>query len=269
MQYIYSSHHNKIAVEDLNPQEKAAIVLVHGWPLSHKIFEYQVNRLIDEGFRVTSIDLRGFGKSDVTAGGYDYSSLATDIYRVIEGLHIKKCCLTGFSMGGAIVIRYMSVFKGARVTKLALLGAAAPSFTQRPDFPYGMTREDVDNLIQETYRDRPQMAAEFGKMLFAKEHSESLKEWFRDISWSASGIGTIATAKSLRDEDLRPDLKAVKVPTGIFHGKKDQVCPYALAEVLHKCIAGSKLYPFEESGHALFIDELDKFNKEFIQFLKE
>lgn len=39
----------------------------------------------------------------------------------------------------AIVLRYMKNYKGYGVLKLILLAAAAPSWTKRPDFPYGLT----------------------------------------------------------------------------------------------------------------------------------
>lgn len=44
--------------------EGRPIVLIHGWPLSDEMFEYQYNTLINHNFRVIGITLRGFGKSD-------------------------------------------------------------------------------------------------------------------------------------------------------------------------------------------------------------
>lgn len=269
MYYIHSGYTNtKIAVEDLNPSSSKVVLFIHGWPLNHKIFEYQTNMLPQLGFRTVSVDLRGFGQSDVTAEGYDYNQMAKDIYKVVESLRLGNFTLVGYSMGGAIAVRYMTLFKGYRVRKLGLLAAAVPLFTQRSDYPYGMTKEQVDELIAQTYRDRPQMAAEFGENLFASKPTQNLRDWFKDISWSASGIGTIGTAVALRDEDLRTELKMIKVPTGIFHGKLDKVCPYEFANIMHEGIMGSQLYTFENSGHAIFYDELEKFNEYFISFLK-
>jgi len=42
-----------------------------------------------------------------------------------------------------------------------------------------------------------------------------------------------------------------------------------LAEQLHKGIANSKLIAFENSGHALFLEERPKFNDELIKFIKD
>ena len=269
MYYVYVNDIN-IAVYDLNPSAKKTVLFIHGWPLGHKIFEYQTNILPKLGYRTASIDLRGFGKSDATSGGYTYSQLADDIYKVVHAIGLKDFTLVGFSMGGAIVLRYMSLFNGYGVSKLVLAAAAAPSFVQRPpEFPYGMTREDVNKLIAQACTDRPEMVTDFGEKVFASNPPESFRRWFNDIGFSASGIGTIGTAVSLRDEELFNDLKCVRVPTGIFHGKLDEICPYEFAVFMNEKIEDSILYTFEYSGHAIFYDELKLFNQKFLQFLEE
>jgi len=269
MIYVNVDTDVKIAVEDLNPDGKKTILMVHGWPLSQKIFEYQKNVLPDLGYRVITMDLRGFGKSDTPAFGYSYSDMATDIYMVIKCLGIRNFTLAGFSMGGAIAIRYMSLYHGYGVSKLILIGAAAPSFIRRPGYPYGMTREQVNELINSAYIDRPHMAEEFGKMHFAKPQSQSLKDWFKYISFSASGIGTIQTGRALRDEDLRNELSSICVPTGIFHGKKDAICPLEFANVMREMIPNSKLFAFEDSGHAVFYEALEEFNETLILYTSD
>lgn len=268
MFFIPVENHVKIAVEDKNPRGKKAILMIHGWPLSRKIYEYQESLLLCRDYRVITLDLRGFGDSDAPACGYSYDRMAQDIYHVVRALGLRDFILVGFSMGGAIVIRYMSRCHGYGVKKLALLGAAAPSFVQRPGYPYGMTRAQVDGLIAQALTDRPRMTADFGKMLFANPQSEESRQWFWDLSLQASGTGTIQTACSLRDEDLREDLKAIKVPTGIFHGAKDRICPFPFAEAMHAGIPHSSLYAFENSGHAVFYDDLPDFNHRFLLFLE-
>jgi pimeloyl-ACP methyl ester carboxylesterase len=109
------------------------------------MYEYQYNDLINNNFRVIGITLRGFGKSDKPYGDYNYDVHASDIKTVLKKLDIKDAVLGGFSMGGAIAIRYMAANKGARVSKLVLTGAAAPVWTQRDDFPCNLPKSAVDN----------------------------------------------------------------------------------------------------------------------------
>jgi pimeloyl-ACP methyl ester carboxylesterase len=75
--------------------------------------------------------------------------------------------------------------------------------------------------------------------------------------------------KTLRDTDLREDLKKIKIPTLILHGKLDKICSYELAEQMHALLSNSTLVPLEKSGHALFIEELEKFNSDLLNFIKK
>ena len=268
MYYIRGRENTKIAVYDLNIGGKQTVVFIHGWPLSAEIFEYQKQFLIEHGFRVVCIDLRGFGESDVTAYGYGYTTFAQDIHAVVRSLQLKSFILAGFSMGGAIALRYMKLFRGESVKKLALLAAAAPRLTRTTNFQYGVLRESIDEWIELAKTDRPKLCEDFSGKLFNLPHSTAVKNWFRAIAVSASGIGTVESACSLRSEDCRDDLLYVNVPTGIFHGKCDVIVPYELAEYQHKMICRSELFSFKDSGHAIFYDELENFNHAFLDFIK-
>jgi non-heme chloroperoxidase len=252
MYYVEVQRNVKILVQDLNPDGKKPIVFIHGWPVNHKMFEYQFNVLPQYGFRCIGLDLRGFGGSDRPWEGYSYDRLADDVFKVIESLKVKAVTLVGFSMGGPIAIRYMARHSGYKVTKLVLLSAAAPSFTQHAGYPFGMTKEAVNKLIAQTYQNRPQMLTDFGAMFFASKVTPSFMNWFQSLGLEASGHGTIKTAISLRDEDVGPDLQKIQVPTGIFHGVLDKICPFDFAVIQHQAIQGSKLYRFEHSGHGVF-----------------
>lgn len=266
---VQSSDRAKIAVYDLGRKPcRKTILLVHGWPLSHKMFEYQVPALLRAGYRVVRIDLRGFGNSEETACGYCFDQLADDLYHVVRALHLTNFALLGFSMGGAVVVRYMARCRGYGVSKLCLCDAAVPSYCKTPHNPYGNSIEDTNTLIALGYRDRPALNQYFGSIFFAKEHSEPFKEWLQGVNNSASGLGEMCCLKSLRDEDVFEDLKSIKVPTGIFHGREDRICPFGMAEITHRNISGSKLFPFEKGGHGTFYDDLEEFNAALIRFLE-
>jgi non-heme chloroperoxidase len=266
-QYIAVEPDVEVYVEDVG--QGKPIVFIHGWPVSHKMFEYQFTQLPQHGYRVVGVDLRGYGKSSKPWNRYSYDRFADDLRIVLDTLDLKDVTLAGFSMGGAIAIRYMARHEGQRVAKLALLGAAAPIFTQRPDYPYGLTTADVDGIIEGVYTDRPLQLDNFGKIFFHQENSVSppFANWFHSLGMEASAHATAKSAELLRDTDLRPDLATISVPTGIFHGVDDKICPYAFATVLKAGIANSQIIRFEQSGHGLFYDEREKFNQELMRFI--
>lgn len=265
--YVPVEPNVNIYVEDLDPGGGTPVLFIHGWPVNHKMFEYQFDQLPRLGYRCIGVDLRGFGKSDRPWDGYSYDRLADDLRIVIDALGLEAVTLAGFSIGGAIAIRYMVRHAGHKVAKLALLAAAAPVFTRRADFPYGLPPADVNKLIADTYTDRPKMLAGFGDLFFARSTSSQLRDWFNRLGLEASGHATAKCAISLRDEDLRQDLFQIQAPTAIFHGLQDRICPFPLAEAMHAAIRGSTLIPFHYSGHGLFYCEAERLNRELVAFI--
>lgn len=267
--YVKVDSDMKIYVQDVNSEGNKTILFIHGWPANHKLFEYQFNELPKNGYRCIGVDLRGFGSSDKPWNGYSYNQMADDISAVVKALKLKDFVLAGHSVGGAIAIRYMARHNGEGVSKLILISAAAPSFVKTKEFPYGLNKEDVDKLINQTYSDRPKMLEGFGEMFFFKHVTRPFSDWFFQLGLQAAGYSTIALATSLRDENLFKDITQITVPTLIIHGIHDKVCPIELGEAQEKAIKGSKLIPFSESGHGPFWEERDKFNKEVMGFIED
>lgn len=267
-EYIEVEKNVRLHVIDLG--EGQPVVLIHGWPLSNAMYEYQYQYLVRKGFRIIGISLRGFGKSDKPYGRYDFDVFSDDIKTVLQKLKIENAVLGGFSMGGAIVLHYVTKYNAAHVSKLALFGAAAPSWIQRPGFPYGLPEEGATAFVELTKKDRQQVLDDFDKAMPGKENgiSQSMSNWLRGINMEASPYAATESIKALAELDLRPVLGKINIPTAIFHGRQDKLCDFVLAEQLQKGIKNSFIVAFENSGHALFIEEMEKFNSELEKFSK-
>lgn len=273
--YVNVEPNVNVYVEDINPRGtnqggSKTILFIHGWPGNHNLFEYQYNQLPRLGYRCIGVDTRGFGQSDRPWYGYDYDRLADDIRCVIDAMQLDDITLGGHSTGGAIAVRYMARHKGHGVSKLALFAAAAPSLIQRPYFPYGLPKQAVLDIIQGTYEDRPNMLVNFGSMIFHNYVTPSLSDWIYELGLQAASWATAAIANTwIQEEGLFRDLEMIDRPTLILHGLNDKVCLYPLAVAQHNGIKNSKLIPFESCGHFLFYDQMERFNRELEEFLRE
>lgn len=268
-EFIEVEKNVRLHVTDLGDGQP--IVLIHGWPLSDAMYEYQYQYLVQKGFRVIGITLRGFGKSDKPYGKYDFDVFSDDIKIVLEKLKIKDAVLGGFSMGGAVVIHYITKYNAAHISKLALFAAAAPSWKQREGFPYGVSDADAAGLIKNTQTNRHDLIAGFGAAFPAKEGgiSKNVEKWLENINLEASPYAITESITALRDLDLRPELSKINIPVAIFHGIHDKLCDFKFAEILNQGIKNSYIVKFENSGHALFIEEMDKFNTELENFARK
>jgi pimeloyl-ACP methyl ester carboxylesterase len=265
----YIEINDKIFLHIRDWGEGNTIVFIPGWPLGHEMFEYQFTKLPHHGCRCIGISMRGFGKSSKPWGEYTYDVFADDLQSVLHSLALRDVTLVGFSMGGAIALRYMARHKGDRIANLVLCGAAAPNFTRRSGFPFGIEPRAMESLIELCYSDRAKLNADIVNVFFDNSNAVSpqLLDWFQSLGMEASPHATAACLATLRDSDLREDIQSVNVHTILFHGLHDQFCPFELAETIiapieampagaeaaAEWIKGAKLIRFENSGHALFL----------------
>ncbi|MDJ1501606.1 alpha/beta hydrolase [Xanthocytophaga agilis] len=267
-EFIEVEKNVKLHITDLG--EGKPVVLIHGWPLSDAMYEYQYAELIQKGYRVIGITLRGFGKSDKPYGQYNFDIFADDIKVTLEELGIQDAVLGGFSMGGAIATRYMVRHNGEHIRKLALFGAATPKWTSGENYPFGFTQEEVNAMIEQSQTNRAALYTTFGSIFAATETSlpAGLDRWLVTIQWEASPYAVTQCLIALRDGDQRAELSAIKVPVAIFHGVQDKIVPFSIGEQAQQLFENAYLVRFENSGHGLFVEEREKFNQELITFLE-
>ena len=102
------------------------VVFVHAWPLNSDCWEKQVKAVIQAGYRAITFDRRGFGRSARFSSGYDYATMAHDLYRLMEQLDLKEARLVGFSMGGGEIAKLINDFGSARIAQAIFIASVPP-----------------------------------------------------------------------------------------------------------------------------------------------
>lgn len=250
------------------------IVLIHGWPLSHRMWEYQINALTEAGYRCIAYDRRGFGESDKPWSGYDYDTMSGDLHELLVNLDIKDATIAGFSMGGGEVARYFGQFGSNRVAKTMLISAVPPFLLKTDDNPDGgLEQEDVNEMIQGVKDDRPAFLDGFGKgFVNWTENNEAVSEqllaYNHQIASFASPKATQDCITAFSETDFRNDLKKIDVPTLIVHGDADQIVPFEVSgKRSHDLIADSRLELLSDAPHGLNYTHTDQLNNLMIDFL--
>lgn len=269
--YIETAPNVKLYVKDYG--EGKPVILIHGWPLSNDMWEYQIDALIENNCRVIAYDRRGFGKSSQPWDGYDYDTLADDLKAIIDQLDLKEVALVGFSMGGGEVVRYFSRHGGKGVSKAVLIASITPFQLQTDSNPKGVPQEKYDGMAKLIKDDRLSFLDNFGKTFFgvsfiSKPISTPLLDYYRMLCSFASPRATLKCAVSFSTTDFRSEMAAVNVPTLIIHGDEDKTVPIEItSEVATKLIPDNKFIVYEGAPHGLFYIEKDKLNKDLVTFL--
>jgi pimeloyl-ACP methyl ester carboxylesterase len=95
---------NGIGLEVQDEGSGPPVLLMHGWPDSHRLWRHQVGALTDAGYRCIAPDMRGFGDSDRPAevGAYALPLIAGDVLGVLDQLGIDRAHVVGHDWGAAL-----------------------------------------------------------------------------------------------------------------------------------------------------------------------
>ncbi|WP_370637579.1 alpha/beta fold hydrolase [Flavobacterium sp. K77] len=269
--YIETAPNVQLYVKDYG--QGKPVILIHGWPLSNEMWEYQIDALIENNFRVITYDRRGFGKSSQPWDGYDYDTLTDDLKAIIEHLDLSDAALVGFSMGGGEVVRYFSRHGGKGISKAVLIASVTPFQLQTDTNPDGVPQEKYDGMAELIKADRIDFLDNFGKTFFGqsflnKPISTPLLDYYRMLCSFASPRATLQCAVSFSTTDFRSEMAAVNVPTLIIHGNEDKTVPIAItSEIAAKLISDNQFIIYEGAPHGLFYTEKEKLNNDLVTFL--
>ena len=249
------------------------VVLIHGWPLTGDMFEYQTVALLEAGYRVITYDRRGFGQSGHPATGYDYNTFADDLAAVLDKLELQGANLVGFSMGGGEIARYLSRHGASRIAKVALVASVVPYLLKTSNNPDGVDESAFDDIKAQIKKDRFGFLQTFAKQFYgiglvSKPVSQGILDWSFVLALMASPIATIQCVDAFGKTDFRPDLASFSVPTLIIHGTSDKTVPIdTTGRAAAKGIRNAKLIEYDGEPHGLFATAPDRLNLDLIQFI--
>lgn len=250
------------------------VVLIHGWPLNGRMWEGQVNALLDAGYRCVTYDRRGFGNSGRPGGGFDYDTFSSDLRDVVTALDLQNAMLVGFSMGGGEVARYLGRYGDDRVSRAMLVAAVPPFLLKTPDNAGGVDPSVFDDMIAGVKRDRIGFLSEFLKRFFNWEPgkpvpSEEAIVYVKSLAWIASPLATQQCITAFGTTDFRRDLAKIRIPVLVVHGDADRIVPLELSgQKAAAAIAGSRLEVLSGAPHGLTVTHGDELNRLMLGFLR-
>jgi non-heme chloroperoxidase len=249
-------------------------VLIHGWPLSHRMWEGQIQTLVAAGYRVIAYDRRGFGESSRPAAGYDYDTFAADLHALLTALDLQHVILAGFSMGGGEVARYLGTYGSARIAKAMFLGAVPPFLLKTDDNPTGAPRDVFDGMMAGVIADRAAFLANFFPAFFNSDANGAglpadtipFAKW---IAYNASPIGTAECIRAFGTTDFRADLKKITIPTLVLHGSADRIVPLeGSGQLTAAMVAGATLVVIDGAPHGMTATHGVRLSEEMLTFAR-
>lgn len=238
------------------------IVFLHGGFMNHRVWDRQVAALQDE-YRLLVPDLRGHGRSEKPATGYDPIRFAKDVEALVSDLGLDDVTLVGWSLGATVATAYLEV---ASSEPDAVVLTSSGIFQELADDDGSERGLDIDSLIDQHCSDPPVGMETFVRGLFAEEPSEAEVRWLWSIGMGTPLRVVLAVLEIYRTVDyelLRKALTNTKATVGIFHGAHDGTASLESAEHVATVLADDgRFVPFAASGHVPFLEEPDRFTEE-------
>ncbi|HEY6258656.1 MAG TPA: alpha/beta fold hydrolase [Xanthobacteraceae bacterium] len=228
------------------------VVMVHSLAMDRSFWRPVADRLAANA-AVLTYDCRGHGRSDKPSGPYTVELHADDLADLMDQIGWRTVLVAGASMGGCIALAF-AIRHPARVRALGLIdttawyGVDAPkNWEQRAN---AARASGLSSLIDF------QLTRWFGEK-FREENPQVVRDSV--ATFLRNDVEAYAqTCRMLGACDLRNGMSAIKVPTAVMVGEEDYATPPAMADAMHKAIAGSTLTVLPGARHLTPLERPDQ-----------
>jgi len=240
------------------------VVLVHGFPLDHTMWDAQIEVLADQ-YRVIAPDLRGFGQSGVTEGTVTMERMADDLAALLDAIGIAgPIALCGLSMGGYVAFAFQRKY-ASRLRSLILCDTRAANDT--PEMAAARL-EMADRVLREG--PAPLVDGMMPK-LFAEatvQDCSAVVESLRSVMMGTAPNGIAAAARGMAERaDATAALGEIECPALVIVGEHDAITPSEEMSAICRAIPGGRFVEIAGSGHMSPIEAPAEVNAAILEFL--
>lgn len=221
------------------------VLLLHGWGCDHTIWK-DTQAHLENRFRVTSVDLPGFGESGEPPAAWSVGDFTANLEELVRRLEIDNPIIFAHSHGGRVALLYAS---RNPVRKMILVDAA------------GVKPRRSLKYYAKVYSFKAMKR--LAPLVVGKKRAQEMIDRRRNASGSADYKAASpvmrATLSRVVNEDLRGVMPAIKAPTLLVWGELDTATPVSDARKMEKLIPDAGLVVFPGAGHYSFLERPAQF----------
>ncbi|WP_448662123.1 alpha/beta fold hydrolase [Sphingomonas sp. CJ20] len=265
------------------------IILLHGFPESHRTWRHQIPALAKDYF-VIAPDQRGYARSSKPEGVANYApeKPVADLLALADHFGIDRFTLVGHDWGGAIA--WMAALQNPkRIARLVIINAPHPQIFQRKlfDDPAQRAASQYIRYFRETDFDRnvtPEALERFFDSLFVKHLAAAVPDAEKALyleQWSQPGAMTAmlnwyrATGMIVPAMDESPDRPSwidgpfplQPQPTLVIWGMADTGLLPCLFDGLERLIPDYSLVQIDDGGHFIPWQKPEQVNAALLHWL--
>ncbi len=251
------------------------VIVLHGGPGASQDYLRPQFDALARGRTLLYYDQRGGGRSevprDVPLGWREH---VADLAAITAAEAPAPATLLGFSWGGLLAILF-ALEHPASVGRLALVAPAGTHPEIRERFEKTFAERQAAPAVADARAalSRSGLREKDPDAFWRRAFALSVAGYFKDPA-RAKGLTPFRVASraqravwdSLEGMDLRARLPTIAAETLVLHGRADPI-PLEASETLVALLPHARLVVFEDSGHALYAEETDRFVRVVDDFL--
>ena len=236
-----------------------AIVFIPGWTMPAWIWQKQIDALSDR-YHIIAVDPRSQGESDKPPYGHLPETRARDYRELVDHLGLKQPALVGWSMGCGELLKYVDQFGTSNIGAVVLVDGF---MADKASMEMYSGLSGWMNMLQQ---DRAKQADGFVRHMYLKPQPEDyLKRVIAASMQVPADTAVVLIYNMLAINDWSTGFAKIDRPLMFAYQPENQTSADFLKSKLGDKV---RLERFEGDGHALFVDDPDKFNRVLDDFLK-
>ncbi len=251
---------------DLTGADGAQIVcLTHSLTSDSGMWAEQLPTLLDAGYRVLRLDMRGHGGSDPIPGDYTMEELADDVAAALDFLGIAKVQFVGLSIGGMLGQAF--ALKHSDRLHSAMFCDTAP---KTPPGAKGLWQPRID-AVKEENSVAPLADATMERWFtdaFKRNNPQRWQQIHTTIA-ETPPAGYLGCAAAILDFDFEPELSSIELPVLVVCGSDDEGTPPAGNKRITELIPDARYEEIATARHFPNVEYPEPFNRIMLAWLNE
>jgi non-heme chloroperoxidase len=252
-----------VSIHYLEAGSGRPIVFIPGWTMPAWIWQKQIDEF-SKKYHVIAVDPRSQGESDKPPYGHLPETRARDYKELVDQLGLKHPVLIGWSMACGELVKYAEQFGVDNVAGFVLVDGY---LTDKPSDLF----VPISGWMNFLQQDRQKQADGFVRSMFKKPQPEDYLKRIIDASTQVpADTAALLIYNMIAVKDFSPGLAtvaAMKTKTPVLFTYQPESQPSA--DFLKSKLGNKlRLEKFDGDGHALFLDDPEKFNHVLEEFLK-
>lgn len=265
------------------------VIMIHGLTANLNHFKKQIP-VLSTKYRVIAYDLRGHGLSE-KGKGLSLEVYARDLQDLMGHFGIEKASVVCWSMGAHVLFEYVRAFSCERIRKVVIIDMS-PKLLKTADWKFGLAGAlsgrpgdfgHEDNLLVLSAMGRDwesysRVVAE--RILMKPQASEAMRSggeiqvkgkeelpWLYEQARLNDPFVIMSMWVSMSMKDYRPVLPLITAPCLLTYGVDSNYYGPENYSFMKSVIPNAEIMAFEGCGHALHLQDPEKFNRAVMEFI--